>query len=124
MSELPVITSEGEEFYLDGVHYGSKRDILLTGILRLCGCGQPDAALDRIVEILKLVQDEHRGWTVDEEIILHLLDSKDLLEHGVGIGCPWVTEKGLWFLVMAMDVLTEEPKHDPTFGLVALRNQS
>jgi len=71
--------------------------------LHLCGCGQPDAAIDLIRRLLNLapfyddpaaVDAEFGGNAGAKHIVLSVLDDAGLIEHGGSITSSWPTAKG------------------------------
>ena len=67
-----------------------------------CGCGSPEAACRRLLDILALCplydnREAFKRLVPDdgiEMLLLYTLDHFDLIEHGVGIGGSWLTDKG------------------------------
>lgn len=76
--------------------------------LGLCGCGSPDDAYALVRELLALApfyEDERwrlvevlTGGGAAHHIIMSVLDSAELTEHGSTINGSWLTEKGAWCL--------------------------
>ncbi|WP_121701525.1 hypothetical protein [Streptomyces sp. E5N298] len=85
--------------------------------LGLCGCGNPDDAYILVRDLLALApfyKDD--GWRLAEvltgggaahHIIMSLLDTAGLTEHGSTINGSWLTDKGAWCL-QAMRTVTFE----------------
>jgi hypothetical protein len=82
--------------------------------LPLCGCGNPEAGVALVRDLLKLAplyehRDEVDALLPTEGIyylVLGALTEADLLEHGSGIGGSWLTPKGTWFL-QALEALDD-----------------
>jgi hypothetical protein len=84
---------------IDGLWYGSWSDYL-QGLCHLCGCGS-DAVPNLLLEVLRwcALEHEEKGRqgtyrSTEWELAAKVLDSADLVEHGSGIGWPWITPKG------------------------------
>lgn len=89
--------------------YETKADYLCTGVLGLCGCGDPKAVANYIKNMfLKHVQqavpEDHSCWdrTYYEDLpamfFLLWANNHDYIEHGTTIRCSWMTEKGIELL--------------------------
>lgn len=78
----------------------------LYGILRFCGCGDPDAAAKWLLRLLVLMDSDprdlpaieaHWGATLDTPayyLILYYLDAEGWTEHGGNVCGSWLTDKG------------------------------
>jgi len=76
----------------------------------LCGCGDPDSVMDKIRVLLKIIRDNKEEQLqeafgvsniYDNELLLfmiYILNDKDILEHGTGVGGSWLTEEGRMLL--------------------------
>ena len=97
----------------DGCHYEDAVSVL-GGVLGFCGCGDPEAALRYIRDVLRLIDeprpDGHVEWEKWYEghrarevallpdegarwLVYYLLDDKELTEHGGSVP-GWLTGKG------------------------------
>lgn len=72
-----------------------------------CGCGMPNAACGALLRFLSLHErsddswerqrKERDQWIPDDGLqmlVLYLIDSLGLLEHGGSVGGSWLTDKG------------------------------
>jgi hypothetical protein len=69
------------------------------GQIGVCGCGSPENSWLIVLECLQRAKDNSgmyhdSGAPVYMEFAANALDSWGLLEHGTGIGYPWLTERG------------------------------
>lgn len=81
--------------------------------LKLCGCTDVHAVVRMIVELIGILEAE--DWSAREEkmkglgldrdahpgpfwLVLNMLNTADLIEHGGNISCSWATPKGLAFV--------------------------
>jgi hypothetical protein len=74
--------------------------------LDFCGCGNPEDVWRLIHSILALTplhEDGHRqqvrelvGTDAAFHVVLYVMTSGDLLEHGGSVGGSWITPKGEW----------------------------
>ena len=75
--------------------------------LGICGCGDPEATRLHAIETLESMNSvgadgklRDLDWSKfqyedrNQMLVLALLDSKGLIEHGTTIRCSWLTEKG------------------------------
>jgi hypothetical protein len=75
--------------------------------LNLCGCGNPDAAYQFLLDTLSAFDRSdsweasceriREWWAVGEGpgyLVLYFLTNADLLEHGGSVGGSWLTPKG------------------------------
>lgn len=100
----------------DGCNYENEREAAHYALLKLCGCGTPEAAFNFCRDALSLF--DRRGchdkpptkdWINAEDalrdliakrpedaahVLAHLLTNLDLLEHGGGVGGSWLTKDG------------------------------
>ena len=78
----------------DGTTWNSYESSITIGLCGLCGCGRESIKDDLIAiirdtdEIVKIPDDPYH------ELLLHVLDHADLLEHGTSIRGSWLSEKG------------------------------
>lgn len=107
-------------------------DYFIHDLIGICGCGKPDWMRFLIRDVLKLYEWEHdtdnivrRSEEFREErkrkyekvfgvkniydspmalFVVYILNDKELLEHGTGIGGSWITELGR----MCLTVLEEK----------------
>ena len=87
----------------DGVSYDSALDWFMTE-LGFCGCGSIEKIQKLAVGVLKHYGTPHdervknARWHpynhIDCEILANVFHSKDLIEHGTGIGSGWLTDRG------------------------------
>lgn len=76
--------------------------------IQLCGCGDPEAGVRLLVDTLRLHEAEGTIYdSVDavlgsnagvQQVVLSLLESAELTEHGSSLWGGWLTEKGRWVL--------------------------
>lgn len=105
-----------EEFEDPYFHWGETRKDFLSHITGLCGCGSG--------KDFKLIEEVFRFCAMDcedpqrkekypkgcyedvaWELAAKVLDNADLVEHGSGIGWPWLTASGK----KALDILNTLP---------------
>lgn len=92
--------------------------------LPLCGCGNPEAGVALVHELLKLAPLYEHGREVEALLpaegvyymVLGSLDEAGLLEHGSNISGSWLTPKGTWFL-QALNALENFAALDDVPGL-------
>lgn len=89
---------------------------IIFGDLGFCGCGDPEAAIKIIYELIK-IQHDRRNKSNDykeykskvnklitgniesvADILLYIINNAELLEHGTSVGCSWLTDKGKEFI--------------------------
>lgn len=83
--------------------------------LHFCGCGEPEKAMQYLVNILQALKTRGEDWNDENNkkvnellpeygcepkaaITLYLLDGAGLIEHGSSIGGSWLTSEGHAFL--------------------------
>lgn len=104
MIEQLIDTGEGEYRYKDkdGVSYQSKKDFL-GSYFGFCGCGDPDAAMELLRDVLRLLKghewySEKMKALLPSEglnyLVLYMLNNNGLTEHGTSVNCSWLTDKG------------------------------
>jgi hypothetical protein len=73
--------------------------IKIRGIIKrigLCGCGS-GSGWECVLDVLQEAENHtDDGFYRDRwfEFAAHMLDSRGMLDHGVGIGCAWLTDDG------------------------------
>lgn len=85
---------------------------ILSDDLGLCGCGIPEEAYALVRSLLSLTPFYKHLDAVDallpdaatKHIVLSVLDSAGLTEHGTTIGGSWITPKGSFLLAVLRDV--------------------
>lgn len=77
----------------------------LSSIFGFCGCGAPWAALKKVAETMRAIQDcmdgkitwEQRNALIPDEglryIVWYMLDDRRMIEHGSSVP-GWLTEQG------------------------------
>lgn len=95
---------------LDGLTEAVRQHIyaLFYDKLGICGCGEPGDAFELVRGVLAVIgSGAEERWQLLHDLIpqnaaLHLvlsmLDSADLIEHGNIITGSWLTSKGTWYL--------------------------
>ena len=84
----------------ENVHYHDFSSYLFTEHLRGCGCGNSDEIAEDVLKIFILfaekTDDRYRTIYKDKynELIAHMIDGAELIEHGSSIGGSWLNEKG------------------------------
>jgi len=84
--------------------------------LRLCGCGNPEATLALILDLLRACPWYEGGWSEFAnrltmpgfEFVAHQLTAAGLIEHGTVVTGSWITEKGQRFVDLASPAFLEE----------------
>ena len=77
-------------------------DFIQEKVLGFCSCGLPEKNLDLVRKVLRNIQtrwetDTCYEYVTSEEadtFIMYVLDSRDILEHGCGIGGSWLSVFG------------------------------
>jgi hypothetical protein len=88
------LTTKTEYIDNEGVTWGSYEDYVVTGLCGLCGCADSDIEEDLLAilrspdGVIDIERDKYH------ELLLHVLDNADLLEHGTSIRYSWLNEKG------------------------------
>lgn len=111
LRSTPEFSFDDEKCVTDakGITWGSAASALTMGVFDLCGCGYADDRGQDFVDVLKAVRDR---WDTTEEakgqptkmperigqmygeLILNLLDSAELVQHGGSVGGSWLTDLG------------------------------
>lgn len=94
----------------DGCHYPNEKQAAHYGLLKLCGCGNPEAAYNFCRDALKIFDRRGGGEFIQAELYLtalirddpttashvfaHLLTHLRLMEHGGAVGGSWLTPDG------------------------------
>ncbi len=135
MSEVPEPDTDNPgRWMLDGCSYDSEWSAWSTGVLGMCACGSPEDAYNFLRLALqgfdrRGVHDKPptREWINAEaalvemvkaspetaaHALLHLLDSRDVIEHGGSVGGSWLTALGE-ALVDAAPAPAEDPPCPP-----------
>lgn len=103
----------------DGCTYEDLNSAIWVGIFGFCGCGDPDYQLEKIYQVLKMLnlgesnKNAYKPFysTNEYDIYLYLLDKYEFTEHGSIINCSWLTEKGTALLYVLRHIL-EHDKED------------
>jgi len=92
----------------------------------ICGCGQPEQAVELVRQILNLAPlYNNENWKKAEQligsagafhIVLSVLDNARLMEHGGGIGGSWLTEKGEAVRDALNLLAASDPEFEPIVG--------
>lgn len=123
-------------YKFDGCDYETAEDLLQTGFLGFCGCGDPEGNLEYIRSALEILAErfpripdrEREQWDTwykqhGERVLAHFgndrsayffyywADRNRLTEHGGSVP-GWLTDKGKHFL----KVLSEHKSADSTTG--------
>jgi hypothetical protein len=114
---------------LDGCHYDTETDLIMTGLFGFCGCGLPDECMRYIAGCLRGIADlsaanekndgkwDHYYKLVQEYepndgaryLLWYVLDNAELTEHGCGVP-GWPTEKGLEVLEDMERIIAEDDR--------------
>ena len=101
----------------DGVCYPDICDIIHTGILDFCGCGDPESNLEFILEGLRYIDADKKelsngqgfdawypGWVekgnklfgnrMSKMFFFYWAEKENLTEHGGSVTSSWLTKKG------------------------------
>lgn len=94
-----------EEQPLDGLTESVQQHIysLFYDQMKLCGCGLPEESFELVRDLLASARERgHSAHVINNDaarhIVLSLMDSVGLLEHGSVIDAAWLTPKGEWYL--------------------------
>ena len=106
----------------EGISYRSAKEYIWCSVLGFCGC-YSDLIYDLTFKILDDLYDAHKtgvgyyyeyeGVSEDyqglQELILHVLDSKGLTDHGCSVRGSWLSEKGvkLYEKYLLKDVISD-----------------
>lgn len=111
----------------DDCCYDGPDDLLQTGFLDFCGCGDPEANLEYVRAGLRLIgaiSDAEFGEPTDRlkgELVAHCgneasvaffrywADSKGFTEHGASIGYGWLTAEGRQLLALLDEFAAMSP---------------
>lgn len=103
-----------EYFSDDGDRFDSVREYVWISVLEFCGCYN-DELFEKVFAVLMAMYEAKSGGTVRyydgtilEELILHVLTSKELCEHGTGVRGSWLTDKGVELCKLIADA--DKPK--------------
>ena len=74
--------------------------------IKFCNCGSPQIVIEKMHEILKILK-EPINLDIDDKLVeavgndlgsywlwLYVLDQLGLTDHGVSVGCSWLSPKG------------------------------
>lgn len=108
-NECPLCPTciNNDEWELDLCDCKEDRKQSLICVCGLCGCGSPEVA-ELLYEVLSWCAIDHKDdgrnippfnkngcyCSVGHELAAKVLDKARLIDHGSGIGWPWVTDKG------------------------------
>lgn len=93
-------TNDKEYMYIDqdSCSWDNIQDWIMIGVFGLCGCGHSVDIGDDVINIIISLGNkkfQEKAWDDKyEELILHLLDSKGLTEHGSTVYGSWLTDEG------------------------------
>ena len=109
IEKFPRDPSNGCLIGPDGCHYDTEHEVYHFAVLGLCGCGSPVEAYNFVREVLTKLDRRKEPW-IDAEaevaalvaqqpdmaahVLLHLLDTRNVMEHGGGIGGSWLNGMG------------------------------
>lgn len=79
-----------------GTSWNSPAQYIQIEFLGLCGCGDPDAVMDYLGELLERIEQGNppEGEGLDWIFFLYWADDKEFADHGTSIRGAWLTEKG------------------------------
>ena len=131
------VEGDGLAVHVKGCHYDDPLDAFHTGVLGFCGCGDPEATTDDILDYLRLLKKRHddntepgnrwpngsAAWSGNTDAIharfpderyLHLIeyvaDAVDLTEHGGSCAGGWLTDGGeLWLSLVGIQKESNQP---------------
>jgi len=78
----------------DRCSWDSPDEWLVIGLCGLCGCGRNDVKEDIVNIFCKIAERQDIEQTKYNELIMHVLDNANLIEHGTSIYYSWLTIKG------------------------------
>lgn len=89
----------------DGCHYDTEADAMYSGVLGLCGCGDPEAVHRLLIDCLRahvglgnpverIEKIVRSNPEIVAEFIGHFLGSKGLTDHGSSVYGAWLTKRG------------------------------
>jgi hypothetical protein len=86
-------------FDKDNCHWDNPKQWLFSGILGGCFCGYSESLSEMAFEVLDYFSkfEKDFDWfykNKEFEVIAHWFNSKELIEHGSGIGGSWLTDYG------------------------------
>lgn len=104
--ELGIIEREDGFYDEDNCYYEDLESALQTGVLRFCGCGDPEQSLGYIKKALEQVgkrsESDFETWHGENKalfgeggrwFIWYFLDREKFTEHGGSVP-GWLTERG------------------------------
>lgn len=77
-----------------GTTWDSYEQYVTIGLCGLCGCGRNSIKADIIAVLRDTEQLVEVPDTEYYELMLHLLDDKELVEHGTSVRGSWLTDRG------------------------------
>lgn len=105
------IRSDDDEYLLNEL-----QGFFIYELLGICGCGDPELAIDTVIDYLSILNETSNGMGKDIEtreslfkekfgyeniygsglfiFLAYILDDKQLTEHGSSIGWCWITDLG------------------------------
>ena len=99
---------------------------IIFGDLCLCGCGEPEATLQMILEYLnleKIYRNDDMEYEVYKDLkeefienykeylflyMLYVLNENEILDHGSSVYASWLTDKGKRLLELSEEVAIDE----------------
>lgn len=109
------------EYIVDDMEYESYLNYVVTELLNLCGCYNEVIADDIAKVLLTYNAQEYKGCYIDAlgiqplvyaELILHILDHADLVEHGGNVRGSWLTSKGVEVATKIQQEIDEDAKEE------------
>lgn len=100
LKELNIVYDEVDKVYTItennvDTSYDCLKDAVWNGIFGFCTCGDLDAQLIKMYNLLSSMDDEFPNEPAPEDVIyLYLLDSKRMTEHGCSVHFSWLNERG------------------------------
>ena len=93
---------DSEYICSQGLTWNNKKEYIWSGFMGFCGCYDETLynLFFRTLDLLYFAKNKEPFYydgTLEQELILHCLDSKDLIEHGTAIRSSWLTGKGVEF---------------------------
>lgn len=114
--------------YLDteGCYWDSLGSLFYSGLLDMCSCGYAATASELMMKALVACDDwvkRDAPWPLDivtqlvkdtdprviAEILLHILDSKGLTEHGTTVSGSWLDDKGKEWIAFVSSLPSGSP---------------
>ena len=106
-----------------GCHYDTEGEAMYYDQIGLCGCGSPTEVhkflldcmaaradnYDNLIDLKKVQKIIEERPDIVAEMVVHFLDSRDLVEHGTSVYGSWPTDRGKQ--VLEIGVMEEENKY-------------